>query len=129
MATSVRLKTVSLWIASAVLAAIFLATGVPKLGGAQGWVQHFAQWGYADWFRLVVGAVEVISGTLLLIPRLATIGASGIAVIMAGATYTHIFRASDEAGRAIFTMILLVVAATIGYARRPRTRSEATKLN
>jgi len=89
--------------------------------GAQGWVQHFAQWGYADWFRLVVGAVEVIGGVLLLIPRLATIGAFGIVVIMAGATYTHIFRASDEAERAVFTLVLLVLAATIGYVRRHRS--------
>jgi hypothetical protein len=37
--------------------------------------------------------------------------------VMAGATYTHLFRASGEAARAVFTLALLVLAAAVGYAR------------
>lgn len=38
-------------------------------------VQGFAHWGWPDWMRIVVGAVEVISAVLLLIPRASFFGA------------------------------------------------------
>ena len=61
--------------------------------------------------------MEVASALLLLVPFLAPLGAFGVVVIMAGATYTHLFRASDEATRAVFTLGLLSLAAVIGYMR------------
>lgn len=117
MSTSSKLQTGGVWIASGLLAAVFLLTGVPKLMGAEGWLRHFAAWGYPDWFRLVVGTIEVASAVLLLIPKLAPLGAFGVVVVMAGATYTHLFRAPDEAGRAVFTLVLLSLAAAVGYMR------------
>ena len=48
--------------------------GVSKLLGATAHVQHFAHWGYPDWFRLVVGAVETISAVLLIVPRSVALG-------------------------------------------------------
>jgi uncharacterized membrane protein YphA (DoxX/SURF4 family) len=119
MNASSKLKTTGIWIASGLLAALFLLTGIPKLIGAEGWLRHFARWGYPDWLRLVVGIVEVASAVLLLVPRLATLGACGLVMVMAGATYTHLFRAPDEAGRAVITLVLLLVAVVIGYVRRP----------
>lgn len=110
----------AVWVLSVLLAFVFLMAGAPKLLGVQGHVRAFARWGYPDWFRLVVGAVEVVSAVLLLIPRLAFLGAVGIAVIMAGATYTHVVRVPEEASRAPFTLTLLALAALVGYARRPK---------
>jgi uncharacterized membrane protein YphA (DoxX/SURF4 family) len=107
---------------SFVLFAFFLMAGVPKLLGVQSHVQHFATWGYPDWFRLVVGAIEVCAAVLLIVPGMAHIGAAAIAVIMAGATYTHVIRVPEEAGRAPLTLTLLVLAAFVGYARH-RERS------
>lgn len=116
---------VAIWVLSVLMALFFLIAGVPKLLGAQGHVEHFASWRYPDWFRLVVGTVEVVSAILLLIPRIAYLGAAGIAVIMAGATYTHVLRVPEEAGRAPLTLTLLALAVLIGYARRPkRSRSD-----
>jgi uncharacterized membrane protein YphA (DoxX/SURF4 family) len=110
-----------LWVLSILLAFVFLMAGVPKLLGVQAHVQHFARWGYPGWFRLLVGAVETLSAVLLLIPSLAYVGAAGIVTIMLGATYTHVIRVPEEASRAPFTLSLLVLAAIVGYARRPRT--------
>lgn len=115
-----RAGQVTTWILSALLAVFFLIAGLPKLLGAQAHIQHFAGWGYPDWFRLVVGTTEVTSAVLLLVPRFAYVGAAGIAVVMAGATYTHVVRVPEEAGRAPLTLTLLVLAVLIGYARRPR---------
>ena len=117
MTTSSKLQRVAVWIASALLAALFFLTGIPKLLGAEGWRHHFAAWGYPDWLRLVVGTLELVSAVLLLVPKLATLGACGVVLVMVGATYTHLFRASNEAGRAVFTLVLLLLAAVVGYMR------------
>ena len=111
---------VALWALSVLMALLFLVAGVPKLLGAQGHVEHFAHWRYPDWFRLVVGTVEVASAILLLVPRVAPLGAAGIAAIMAGATYTHVLRVPEEAGRAPLTLSLLALGVLIGYVRRPK---------
>lgn len=113
-----KLKTASVWIMSVLLAALFLRAGIPKLTGAEAWLQLFAKWGYPDEFRLVVGILEVASAILLLIPKFATLGACGVIVVMAGATYTHLFRAPDEGGRAVFTLAVLLLAVVVGYLRR-----------
>ncbi len=83
--------------------------------GARGHIQHFAHWGYPDWVRVVVGAVETVSAVLLLVPRTAVVGAARIMTIMLGATYTHLFRVENAAGRAAFTLSLLVLAAAAAY--------------
>ena len=108
------------WLPSLLLAFVFLMAGVPKLAGADAHIRHFEIWRYPDWFRLVVGAIETTSAVLLLVPRLAFGGALGIAVIMAGATYTHLIRVPEEAGRAPFTLSLLALALLVAYCRRPR---------
>jgi uncharacterized membrane protein YphA (DoxX/SURF4 family) len=113
---------VGLWLLSILLAFVFVMAGLPKLQGVPGHVRAFAHWGYPDWFRVVVGGAEVASAILLLVPRLAFFGALGIAVIMAGATYTHVVRVPAEAGRAPFTLTLLALAALVAYARRPSRR-------
>jgi uncharacterized membrane protein YphA (DoxX/SURF4 family) len=122
MSTRASLRIAGVWVASGLLAAVFLLTGVPKLLGAEGWHRHFSAWGYPDWVCPVVGTVEVVSALLLLIPSLAPLGALGIVVVMTGATYTHLFRAANEAPRAVFTLGLLSVAAIVGYVRLKQRR-------
>ena len=116
-----NVESISLWVLSGILAALYLISGGSKLAGAEMHVEGFARWGYPQWFRLVVGTVEVVAAVLLLIPRAAFGGASIIVAVMAGATYTHLFRASGEDGSAAMTVVLLALAAIVGYARRPET--------
>lgn len=119
MAEKSKRKAIALWVLSGLLALLFLMAGGSKLAGAERHVQGFARWGWPDWLRLVVGAVEVTSAVLLLIPRVAFFGGCALMVVMAGATYTHLFRATGEAGLAVFTIILLILAALLAHARRP----------
>jgi uncharacterized membrane protein YphA (DoxX/SURF4 family) len=121
MAEKSKGKTIALWVLSGLLSALFLMAGGSKLAGAETHVQGFAHWGWPDWLRLVVGAVEVTSAVLLLIPRVAFWGGCALVVVMAGATYTHLFRATGEAGMAVFTLVLLGLAALVAYARRPES--------
>jgi putative oxidoreductase len=108
-----------LWAATGLLAAMFLMAGGTKLMGADMHVESFARWGYPDWFRLAVGATEVVAAALLVMPRTAVLGATLIIAIMAGATFTHLALADGEAANAVVTVVLLSVAAAIGWARWP----------
>jgi putative oxidoreductase len=110
---------IAVWV-SRVLAAMFLFAGSTKLLGAERDIQHFAAWRYPDWFRLVVGSIEVVSAALLLIPQAAYLGAAGIALTLLWAGYTFLVRVPDESRRAVPTLALLVTVAMVGYARRPR---------
>lgn len=93
------------WVVSGLLAALYLFAGGTKLAGMPMHVEHFAHWGYSDWFRLVVGAWEVVFGILLLVPSLAFYAASGLALGMLGAVYTEVFRGDPP--RALFPLVLL----------------------
>lgn len=119
MAEHGKRKTIALWVLSGLLAAVYLLAGGSKLAGAEQHVQGFARWGWPDWLRLAIGAVEVISAVLLLVPRVAFLGASALVVVMAGAIYTHLFRATGEAGMAVVPLVLLGLNALVAWGRRP----------
>lgn len=119
MAGSEKAKQVGVWVLTVLIAALFLMAGGSKLAGAEQHVKGFAHWAYPDWFRLVVGAVEVVSAVVLLIPRVAFFGAAALAVVMIGATFTHLFRATGEGSMAVFTLVLFAFTALLAWARRP----------
>ena len=116
---------ITVTVLSVLLALMFLGASVPKLLGAPDAVAGFAKYGYPDWVRLVVGVTEVVAAVLLLVPRLAWVGAAAIAVIMVGATYTHLVLGSGEGANAVVTLSLLAVASFIAYARWPRAQVNA----
>jgi putative oxidoreductase len=108
-------QTGALWLATLALAAVFFWTGARKVLGLGGWVAGFIQWGYPAWFRVLIGAVEVSSAALLLVPRLAALGALGIAVIMVGALVTLV---RHDARSVATPLACLCMALVIGWARR-----------
>lgn len=111
-------KAIALWVLSGVLAAVYLMAGGSKLTGAEQHVQNFARWGWPDWMRLAVGTVETSSAILLLVPRLAWVAASVLVLVMAGATFTHLFRATGEGGMAMLTLLLGTLCGFLAWARR-----------
>jgi putative oxidoreductase len=104
---------------SRLLAAMFLFAGMTKLLGADRDIQHFAAWRYPDWFRPIVGSIEVVSAVLLLIPRAEYLGAAGIGATLLWTGYTFLVRVPQESLRALPTLMLLVLVAMVAYARRP----------
>ena len=113
---------------SVLLALMFVGVGIPKLLGTPDVVAGFAKYGYPGWFHLLIGGTEVVAAALLLVPSLAWLGAIAIVVIMAGATYTHAILATGEGANALFTMLLLGVAAFIAYARWAQAHARATSV-
>jgi putative oxidoreductase len=129
---SVRIESkparITLIVLSVLLAVMFLGAGIPKLLGTPDVLAGFAKYGYPSWFHLLIGTTEVIAAALLLVPRLAWLGASAIVVIMAGAAYTHAFLGTGEGASALFTLVLLGVAAFIAYARWPRGHATVARV-
>jgi uncharacterized membrane protein YphA (DoxX/SURF4 family) len=119
MSTGSRGRTIAIWVVTGLLAALYLFSGGTKLAGQQMHVEHFAKWGYPDWFRLVVGAVEVGGAILLLVPSLAFYAALVLAVDILGAIYTHL--TNNETPNAVVPLVLFVLLAFVATQRRPGT--------
>jgi uncharacterized membrane protein YphA (DoxX/SURF4 family) len=110
-----RVKQVAVWIVTLFLAVVMVGPGMQKFTGAT-WERMFRAWGYPDNFYLVIGAIEVVGGMLLLIPRTASAAGIMLSVVMMGAAVTHRV-AGDRSGigELVFAALLLLIA----YVRWP----------
>lgn len=119
-ATRGRGVNITLWVVQVLLAAFFLAAAAgPKLFGEQLAVEMFAQMGAGQWFRYLVGTLELAGAIGLLIPRLAGLAALCLSGLMAGAALTQVFWL-DTPALAITPVILLVVFGLIAWGRWPQ---------
>ncbi len=117
----------AIWIIQGLLAFAFLMAGAMKLlqpkekviasGGA--WAGDFS----ASNIK-IIGGLEVLCGISVIVPKLlhhghylTSIAASGIAILMAGAFYTHFRR--KEYPFLLVTGILLLMALFVGYYTCP----------
>ena len=117
--------TVILWLLSAFLVLVFVNAGYPKFSDSSRWTEAFAAWGYPVWFRVFVGAVEVLGAALLLVPRTAIYAAAALSVIMLGGMGTHIFHGDPAA--IYHEAIPLALLATVAYLRRrePKVKQDS----
>lgn len=79
---------VTLWIVTALVAALFFVAGGAKIGG---WLDdQFIEWGYSTGFAVLIGVLEVLFAIALLVRRTAAWAAFGLMAIMLGAIGTHL---------------------------------------
>jgi uncharacterized membrane protein YphA (DoxX/SURF4 family) len=105
------------WIPQIALSLAIAGGGAAKVFGEPAMVTMFDDIGAGQWFRYVVGALEIAGGVGLLIPRLAFLAALGLCGLLAGAGIANV--AFLDAGPWT-PLAYLVVAATIAWCRRPR---------
>ena len=67
-------KTIVTWILCGLVALAMIGAGAMKLPGKM--VDDFIKLGFPGWFSYVAGVIEVAAGVLILIPRVAVIGAA-----------------------------------------------------
>ncbi len=114
------LKTIGIWVLTVPVALVFIMMGIAKLRGAAPWPNFFEGWGYATWFRMLIGVVQAGSGVLLLIPTMAAYGAGILVVVMSGAVFTEL---THEVGFGPRTpTIYLAVLLALLMMRRGRRR-------
>jgi uncharacterized membrane protein YphA (DoxX/SURF4 family) len=110
-----RVQNVSLWVVQVLLAAVFLGAGYAKLSGAPEMVQNFELLGFGQWLRYFTGGIEVAAALLLLVPRLAAVGALLLAGTMAGAVATHLLALP---GSPVPALVLGALSAIVAWGRR-----------
>lgn len=98
------------------LGLVFLGAGGSKLAGAQMQVESFDRWRLPQWFRPMVGGIELVGAMGLLVglalPWLTAVAALWLGGVMVGALLTHL-RARDSAQNFVPPTVLLGVAATV----------------
>src|ERR687894_226223 len=85
-----RVLNVALWALQILLALQFAMAGLAKVFGDPAMVEMFATIGIGQWFRYVVGTLELAGAVGVLIPRLSRLAALGLVCLMAGATVTNL---------------------------------------
>jgi uncharacterized membrane protein YphA (DoxX/SURF4 family) len=104
------LKVGGTWLLTILLAVLMVGPGSQKFTGNT-WERMFRAWGYPDGFYLVIGAIEVVCGVGLLIPKLASYNAIVLAMVMIGAAATHVVHADrNPTGEIVFATLLGVIA-------------------
>lgn len=111
-------RTRALWTVQ-ILVGLFIviASAAPKLFGEATAVEIFTEIGAGQWFRYLVGVLELLGGVGLLVRRTAGAAALGLVGLMIGAAYTQAFVLGG--GALVITPILLgVLAGIVAWARR-----------
>jgi uncharacterized membrane protein len=119
-ATRRRVLTIALWALQALLALMFAMAGLAKVFGDSAMVEMFATIGIGQWFRYLVGALEIAGAIGVLVPRLSGLAALGLVCLMAGAILTNLFVLGTSL---LLPAVLMVVSALVAWARWPRTRT------
>jgi putative oxidoreductase len=112
-------RTGATWLLQVLLAVLMAGPGWQKFTSPD-WERMFRAWGYPDGFYLVIGAIQVVGGILLLVPRVASYSAMLLAVVMAGAAATQILRGGRNGVGEIVFMSLLVAIAALRWRDRMR---------
>lgn len=110
-----------LWTLQALLAAVFVWHGWLMISPPTEMVPILnAQ--FATWFRLFIGVAElmaavglILPGLTRVLPRLTTLAATGLMIVMASATVYHLTR--GEVASAITGFVLFLIITFVAYMR------------
>ena len=116
------LKIGGTWLLQLLLAVLMVGPGMQKFTGDT-WERMFRRWGYPDGFYLVIGAVEVVAGSGLLVPRVTSYCAIVLSVVMLAASATQILRGGRNGVGEVVFAVLLALIAWIRWRDRMRTRT------
>jgi len=116
-----RLKTIGFSVLKFLLAAFFLFAGGAKLGGLPATVEVFERVGFGQWFRYLIGFLEVGGAALLLWPTTVFYGALLLALVSVGAVWAQLFVLHEDAIHAVVAAALL---AAISWTHRKQLRLE-----
>ena len=126
-----RLVSSLLWAAQILMAAfVVFGAAAPKLTGSHQAVQEFGLIGAGQWFRYLVGTVELAGAIGLLMPWLAGLAAAGLAADMVGATITNatVLRNTTFGPNVWMTAILCAVFVLLAYGRRQQIKGLAVAI-
>ena len=115
-----RAMNIVLWVLQVLLALMFVMAGLSKVFGDSTMVEMFATIGIGQWFRYVVGALEIGGAIGVLISRLSGLAALGLVCLMVSATLTNVLVLGASP---LLPIVLLIVSALVAWGRWTRTRA------
>jgi uncharacterized membrane protein len=97
------------------MVAVFVGGGIMKLAGADIMVRLFADVGVGQWLRYVVGVMELVGGSLLMVPSWSALAALGLIVMMIGAAMAEllIIRRPPIAAAACAVALMIIALGTL----------------
>jgi putative oxidoreductase len=113
--SSRKVLTIGTWILQMLIGSLFLFSGASKLLGAPEMVHFFAQVGFGQCLRYVLGVLEVCSAVALFFRRQAFYGALVLSFLLLGHIVIHEVVLHRPAA---FLVVLLAVTLLIAYLRR-----------
>ncbi len=90
----------------------FVLVGFSKFAGPA-WVDMFRGWGYPDGFVYIIGASEILLGVGTIITKFRAISAAGLAVIMIGASATHLIH--ESVSSSLLSLVMLTICSGIAF--------------
>ena len=122
----------ALWVVQGLLALLFLFAGGVKLVTPLD--EMVAQSGLPGALILFIGVAEVLGALGLVLPGLLRIrtdltplAATGLVVIMIGATVLTMVGTGGDAALALFPLVTGLLALFVAYGRRPTSRRRASR--
>lgn len=112
------LKKLLIVVVTAIFAILFFVDGAYKLIAPGSDQAMFARYGFAPWFVIAFGLVEVLGALALLPQRLAPLAAALLALLMLGGA--AVFAVHHDYPLAAVHLGFAIVLAALGLARRPR---------
>jgi putative oxidoreductase len=114
-----RARTIADWSLRLFLAFVFVYAGFQKFPSAPDamWVKVFADIGFGQWFRYVTGLVEVLGGSLLLVPAATVLAVPLLACTMVGALIVHVV-VVGTGPQTVAVLILLAGLLAVWVTRR-----------
>jgi uncharacterized membrane protein YphA (DoxX/SURF4 family) len=85
-----RVKVIGIWVLRVLIAALFISASVMKLSGQPMMVQEFDTVGLGQWFRYLTGALELVGGIGVLIPRYSPLAALLLLLVDIGAFFAQV---------------------------------------
>lgn len=113
-----RAGTVALVVAQVLLALVVGSGGAMKLAADPVMVSLFDDIGAGQGLRVLVGSLEVAGAVGLLVPRLATLAALGLTLLLLGATATNVLVLDASP---VSAAVLALAAGAVTVVRRRRS--------
>lgn len=114
MSTQSKGQRIIAWMLTGLITAMFVASAVMKIVGAQAVVEVMNKWGLRNQL-LLIGIGELVSAVLFLIPRTTSLGLLLLSAYLGGAIVTHMQHGEPY----IIPAVLLLVVWLTGYLRHP----------
>ncbi len=105
------------WLVRMAVALFFVTVGWSKFPSDGMWVRIFDQIGLGQWFRSFTGVVQVAGAVLLIVPRVAWLGAAILFLTMLGAAAVQIAVLQTPLLAIAPAVLMVITAALVAQAR------------